>query len=136
MKTNKCYVYFAIDGDDFHPDDITRILNITPSDVKIKGSKIPGKVPVSNSWKLSTEIVEHEIIDVEQMALSVINQLTPQIEQINQAKQKYNASTRLEVVLWITTDDNQSTPAVGFDLKTMDFLVKVGAIIDIDMYRN
>lgn len=136
MKTNKCYVYFAIDGDDFHPDDITKILNINPTNIRVKGSRIPGKVPAYNSWQLSTETVQHEIIDVEAMALSVINKLLPKIDLINQIKQKYNASTRLEVVLWVTTDDNQSTPAVGFNVRIMDFLVKVGAFIDVDMYRS
>ncbi|MCV6637190.1 DUF4279 domain-containing protein [Candidatus Albibeggiatoa sp. nov. NOAA] len=138
---NECYVYFAFRGDDFNPDDITKELGISPTSVMIKGSRIPGKVPRANAWRLSTETVKDnttdiDFIDVYEMALEVVNQLKSSVDIINQIKQKYNAVTVLEVVMWISVNDELSTPAVGFELDVLDFLVQTRTTIDMDIYRN
>jgi len=129
-------VYFAFDGEDFDPDEITRQLGIEPTSIRRKGDRIPNKVPRLNSWKLSTKKIVSEVIDVEEMALKVVKILEPKAEEIKTIKRKLNAMVRLEVVLWITTDEKQSTPAVGFNLQIIEFLAKVGAYIDIDTYRS
>lgn len=40
----------------------------------------------------------------------------------------------LEVVLYISTDDAVSTPAIGFSNRVLAFLADVNASIDIDTY--
>ncbi len=136
MDTNECYVYFAFDGDDFNPDDITSDIGIEPTSVLRKGSKIPNIRPRINSWKLSTETIINEIIDVEEMSLEVVRKLQHKIELIEKIKEKYSASTRFQIVIWITTDEKQSTPAIGFNVEIMKFLVETDTFIDIDTYRN
>ncbi|WP_220745276.1 DUF4279 domain-containing protein, partial [Shewanella colwelliana] len=54
MATNEGRVYFALDGDDFDPDVLTKFLGIEPTSIIRKGEKIPDRLPKSSSWELST----------------------------------------------------------------------------------
>jgi len=136
MKTNEGRVYFAFDGDDFDPDVVTKLLGIEPSYIKRKGERIPGKIPKRSSWVLSTEDVKSEYVDIYDMSTQIINQLKPKKAQIIELKNKYELSTRLQVVLAIAMSEEISTPAIGFEIDTVTFLGEVGAFIDVDSYRN
>lgn len=141
LSCNECYVYFAFRGDDFNPDDITKELGILPSSITRKGSRIPGKIPRINAWGLSTKIIKDntadvDFIDVDELALEVVNQLKSSVDIINQIKLKYDAITVLEVVMRISVNDELSTPVVGFELDVLDFLVQIRTTIDMDIYRN
>ncbi|MDJ0579492.1 DUF4279 domain-containing protein [Crocosphaera sp.] len=138
MDTNECYVYFALDGEDFEPNDVTDYLNIEPTSVRRKGERLPGRIPRYSSWVLSTQKIINEIIDVDEMASELIKILEPKTNQINEIAEKLNLATRLEVVLWITTDDTQTTPMISFNVNSINFLSNVNAYIDIDIdiYRN
>ncbi len=136
MEANKGRVYFALDGDDFDPDDVTAFLGIEPTSVKCKGSRIPGKVPVNNSWELSTDQIVDEYIDIYKMSTEIVSQLIPKQELISEAIRRFNLSTRFQVVLWFSSDSEQSTPAIGFEKEIVEFLGRVGAFVDIDTYRH
>ena len=136
MSTNEGRVYFALDGDDFNPDEITEFLGIAPTSVRRKGTKIPGKVPKINSWELSTEQVVSDFIDVFAMSTEIINQLKPIKDRIIQAKERFNVSPRFEVVLWFSMNEEHSTPAIGFEVETVEFLGEIGALVDIDTYKH
>ena len=132
METNEGRVYFALDGDNFDIDDLTRFLGIEPTSVIRKGSKIPK----FNSWKLSTENIVNEYIDVFEMASDIVNKLKPVKHLILQARERFNVLPRLEVVLWFSMNEEHSTPAIGFEADTVKFLGDVGAFIDIDTYKH
>lgn len=134
--TNEGRVYFALEGESFNPDEITRFLGIEPTTVKCKGSKVPGRVPRMSSWQLSTENIVDDYIDVFEMAAEIVNKLKPKKDLIIQAKERFNVSARLEVVLWFSMKDEHSTPAIGFEIETVEFLGAVGAFIDIDTYKH
>ena len=136
LKTNECYVYFAFDGEDFNPDGITELLGIKPTTIRRKGELASNKVTKFDSWQLSTKNIINEIIDVDNLATQIIGKLRTKSDIINEIRSKFNASTRLEVVLTITTDDSQITPDINFEVDNISFLAKVGAYIDIDTYRN
>jgi len=136
MSTNEGRVYFALDGDDFNPDEITEFLGVAPTSVRRKGTKIPGKVPKMNSWELSTEQVVSDFVDVFAMSTEIINQLKPIKDRIIQAKERFNASPRFEVVLWFSMNEEHSTPAIGFEVETVVFLGEIGAFVDIDTYKH
>ncbi len=70
MAINEGRVYFALDGDNFEPDELTQFLEIEPTSVMRKGSNIPDKLPPKSSWELSTENVVNNYIDVFDMAKS------------------------------------------------------------------
>ena len=136
METNEGKVYFALDGDDFDPDKLTEFIGIKPTSVIRKGSKIPGKIPKMNSWRLSTENIVNECIDVFEMTKEIVNKLKPLKHLIIQAKDRFKVSPRLEVVLWFSMNEKHSTPIIGFEVDTVKFLGEIGAFIDIDTYKH
>ncbi len=136
MATNEGRVYFALDGDDFNPDDITHLLGIKPTSVMRKWTKIFGKVPAKNSWAISTENIENEFIDVFAMAESIVEIIKPKKQEIIEAIKEYNLVPRLEVVLWFSVDEEHSTPALGFEASTIKLLGEIGAFIDVDTYKH
>ncbi len=134
MRKNEGRVYFAFDGTDYDPSEITKILNIEPTQIRYKGELPSANLPKKTSWMLSTPNIVDEYIDIYQMATSITKTLEPKINLIKQIKEQFTLTTRLEVVLWFSVDENSSTPAIGFEVETIDFLGKVGALIDIDTY--
>ena len=133
---NEARVYFSLDGDDFDPDELTEFLGIKPTSIKRKGYKISGHVPRMNSWALSTENIVNDHIDVFEMARGLINCLKSKKDLIIEAKEHFNVSPRFEVVLWLSMDEDVSTPAIGFEVDTIKFLGDVGAFVDIDTYKH
>ncbi len=129
---NEGEVYFALIGDEFEPDEVTKIIGIEPSRTWRKGNPIPR----CTSWVYSTGMVEDEVVDVFEMSSSLVAKLAPQAEKIIEAKEMYGLRAVLEVVLTVTQDDSKSTPAIGFESEVIAFLHKVGATIDIDTYRG
>jgi hypothetical protein len=136
LATNEGRFYIALDGDDFEPDVVTELLGIVPTSVMIKGSKIPNKLPAKNSWELSTDNVVNDYIDVFSMAESIVDTLMPIKDKLKEVIATYNLVPRLEVVLWFSTNEEHSTPAIGFEPSTVNFLGEIGAFIDIDTYKH
>ncbi len=133
---NEGRVYFALDGDDFDPDELTLFLGIEPSYILRKGSRIPGRVPVKNSWSISTENIVNEYINIFEMSSSIIKIIKPFKGKILEAVDAFKLTPRFEVVLSISMSDEYSTPALGFEADDISFLGEIGAFIDIDTYRN
>lgn len=129
MDTNEGRVYFALDGDDFDPDEVTNFLGIEPTSIRRKGSKIPGKIPKMNSWELSTENIVNDYFDVFEMSSEIVSKLKPKTDLIVQAKKRFNALPRFEVVLWFSMNEENSTPAIGFEVETVEFLGEIGAFV-------
>ncbi|MGV3525863.1 MAG: DUF4279 domain-containing protein [Candidatus Sericytochromatia bacterium] len=137
------YVYFALRGTDFNPDLATQRLGIQPTSVTYKGEVKPGKSAnfyyppaKGSSWKLSTEEVTQEDLDVYAMALEITSQLEHKADEIARLVQELQLEAYLEVVLYITQEEDVSLPIIGFEPQTIAFLAKVGAFIDIDTYKN
>ena len=68
LATNEGEVYFALDGDEFDTDEITKFLGIEPSSISRKDKKIPGRHWSFSSCKLSAGKTINELIDVFEMA--------------------------------------------------------------------
>ena len=134
MRKNEGRVYFSFDGDNFNPNEITKLLQIQPTSIRLKNSLPSGKLPKFSSWMFSSNNIVDEVIDIYEMTTFLVKTLEPKIEVINEIRQKFNVTTRLEVVLSFSTNEEISTPTIGFDTTTINFLAKVGAFIDIDTY--
>jgi len=80
--------------------------------------------------------MRNDLIDMYEMASSLVATLEPHVDRILEAKRAYGLEAVLEVVITITLDETKSTPAIGFDSRVISFLHSVGASIDIDMYRG
>lgn len=129
---NEGEVYFCLFGDEFEPDDVTAIIGLNPTRTIRKGNPRPKH----SSWEYSTGKIQDEVVDVYEMASSLVSALAPYTDNIIKAKTDLGLQAVFEVVLTITTDDSKSTPAIGFEFEVIEFLYKVGATIDIDTYRD
>ena len=70
------------------------------------------------------------------MSEHLVEKLAPYALKIAQAREIFNLTCVLQVVLWIDQDDTKSMPAIGFERSVIDFLKVIGGTIDIDTYRN
>ncbi len=87
-------------------------------------------------WKISAGRKESDVLRVDEIAESLIVQLENHAEVIAAAVAEQSLYAVLEVVLHISMDEDISTPALGFSSKAIAFLNKVGAEIDVDIYRG
>jgi hypothetical protein len=127
---NEGEVYFGLFGDDFDPAALS--IGVTPTSTRRKG----GPTPKFSSWIYSTGKQRAEVVDIYEMASSLVASLEPCAERIIAAKRAHGLEAILEVVLTITPDETKSTPAIGFDSNVIAFLHRVGASIDVDTYRG
>jgi hypothetical protein len=135
METGSSYVYFALKGDDFDTDDVTNRLGITPTDAWRKGDKGFYKSTVEFAmWRLATDKGK-EYIYIENLVSEIVSKLFDKIEIINELKRQFKLDSVLEIVLYIDTNEDNSTPALGHDLRTIEFLYRTGTTTDIDIYR-
>ena len=130
--TNEGEVYFSLYGTDFDPDEITRRLGLEPTSIKRQASPRPKH----SSWNFSSGKMENDIIDIYKMSSAVVANLQPHAAKLSDIKRQFNVEAVLQVVLWITTEETKSTPAIGFEPEVIAFLSTVGASIDIDTYLN
>jgi hypothetical protein len=132
---SKSYVYFALHGDDFDPNEVTRELGIEPTDSWKKGDK--GQYIANQKyacWKWSTEKGK-EAIFMDTLVNEVVEILKAKVGNINKLKEKYQLTSVLEIVMYIDVNPDESTPALGHDLKTIEFLYQTQTVTDVDIYR-
>ncbi len=127
-------MYFGISGE-FVPEDLTKRLGVSPTDSCAKGARNPERgTPRHSIWNVSTERITAECIDVYELAEKVVDQLESKAIEVRNAVQELELHAVLQVVIHFSTDDNISTPAIGFSSRVLEFLATVGATIDIDTY--
>ena len=131
---NEGYVYFGLRGA-FDPDELTERIGISPTSSSREGGRNrQRRLPRTSQWELSTERIVAECIDISQLADEIIAKLEPHSPQIKDAIADLDLYAVLEVVLYFSTDDEVSTPAIGFSNRVLAFLADVNASIDIDTY--
>jgi hypothetical protein len=135
METGNSYVYFALKGDNFDTAEVTNKLGITPTNSWRKGDKGKYK-PVLEfaSWELSTDKGK-EYFYIDNLVDEIVSKLFDKIEIINDLKSQFQLDSVLEIVLYIDTNEDNSTPALGHDLRTIEFLYRTGTTTDVDIYR-
>ncbi len=129
---NEGYVYFGLSGEELDPDLISQRLGINPTTTTRKGHDHW----TFSSWRVSTEKIVAEVIDIYEMSEQILAILEHKAEEIGNLVKEQNLHAVLEVVLWISMDESIITPAIGFERRVIEFLHKTGAVIDIDTYRN
>ena len=135
--TNEVEVYFALQGDDFDPDAFTKQSGLAPTEVFRKGE--PGRYVEKykfGMWKLSTGRIANDVLLVDELANQLIEKIEGSANRVASVVEEQALYAVLEVVLYIAMDEKLSTPALGFSSRTIAFLHKVGATIDVDIYRN
>jgi len=123
------YLYSSFDAEYFDTEKITKELNIKPTSVMIK--KEP--VPKSTAWKYQIDAGNE--IDLESYLEKLIENLEPKIDIINELKEKYILTTRIQFVIDIDINPESTTPYFGLNKRTVDFLAKTGTVVDFDLYK-
>ena len=138
MESGESYVYFALKGDNFNPQIVTDRIGIKPTKTWRKGDKGESKYhpPFKKytCWKLSTEKGK-EYFEIDKLVDEIVNELFDKIEIINDLKKELQLYSVLEIVMDIDINPDISTPALGHDLRTLEFLYKTETITDVDIYR-
>ncbi len=134
MASNKVRVYFALSGYHFNPDDITRLIGLTPTSIDASGARSPLDKPVISSWELSTD-TQTDNVDIYKLTDALIKQIEPAKEKILQVIKSHNLSPRIGLVMSISSKQNEAVPDFGFGARTVRFLAEIGAFINID-YRT
>lgn len=110
---NECYIYFALTGNGFDPDKISTTLNLKATKIVREGSRIPAKIPVCSSWKYGTPLLRNGyVFRLGEIAEELIISLLPLQEKITELIKIHNLSAIFMVVLTISTDEHDSTPAL------------------------
>lgn len=120
-------------GYHFDPDQVTKHLGLQPTSVDASGARSDLNKPVLSSWELSTETVNGDI-DVYKLTDDLIKKIEPVKDKILAICKSHNLSPRLNLVLVLSTDKDESVPDVGFGGRTVRFLADIGAFINVD-YR-
>jgi hypothetical protein len=131
LASNKGRAYFALLGYHFNPDDITRLLGTEPTTVNAAGAHSSLDKPVISSWELSTETLSGEL-DMFALTDTLVKQLEPIKEKITEVCKSHNLSPRLGVVLTLSIDKAESSPEVGFGVRTIRFLADTGSFINVE----
>ncbi len=128
---NEGRVWFILCGTNVDPEIITSALGINPTDVNVRGNEV--------NWIFSSDRIidtTEDILDIMELADRLIQKLTPVTGLIQSVTDKYELTSELSIEMWITGDDEQSTPIAGLDSRVIAFMSDVGASLDIDTYRN
>ena len=114
---------------------MTRRLGIVPTSSCAQGARNPIRgLPKTSQWEVSTERIVAECINVYELADQIVSKLEGKTTQIKDAIAEFGLYAVLEVVLYFSTDDEVSTPAIGFSNRVIAFLAGVNASIDIDTF--
>ena len=134
MSKSDSYVYFALRGD-FDPAEITKRLDIEPTGAWEKDGNHKYKSHRDSAFWAWETARGQEIIFIENLVEEVVAKLEDKIEIITELKQQFSLESALQIVLYIDTNEEQSTPALGHDMRTIDFLYATRSTTDIDIYR-
>jgi len=135
MSISNSRVYFALKGENFKPAEITVRLGIEPTTTWQKGDKGQYTSQLKfSSWQLETEEGK-EPLWIDQLVTAVIAKLEDRAETILQLKQEFGLESVLAIVLYVDVNEDESTPALGHDLRTINFLYRTQTRTDVDIYR-
>ncbi|MGB3868767.1 MAG: DUF4279 domain-containing protein [Flavobacteriales bacterium] len=135
MTASNSYVYFGLKGDNFNPDHITSALQILPTEIRRKGEAIgnSGNKIKFSAWYLYSDKTDN--LFVNKLVEDVVERLFDKIDVINILKKEFHLTSILEIVLYIDENEEVSTPLIGHDLKTIEFLFRTNTETDVDIYK-
>lgn len=113
----------------FDTTELTNILNIQPTSVKIK--KDP--TPKSSSWDYCVEAGND--LDLEKHLDHLVKIFDSKIELINRVKKEQNLETVIQFVIDIDTHPESSTPYFSLNHEVIEFLYNTGTEMDYDLYK-
>ena len=136
---NECYLYFALTGHGFDPDAVSATLNLAPTRAVYEGSStgMGGRILGHSSWQYGTPVLRgDDVFRLGEIADELIAALLPVQDKIAELIKAHRLEACVMVVLTVSTDERDSTPAIGFSPRVISFCHAVGASIEFDIYRG
>ena len=134
---NECYLYFALTGRGFDPDAVSTALNLAPTRAVYEGSSIGGRVLQHASWQCGTPVLRGgDVFRLNEITDELIATLLPMQDKIAELIKAHRLEAYLMIVLTVSTDERDSTPAIGFSPQVISFCHAVGASIEFDIYQG
>lgn len=136
---NECYLYFALTGRGFDPDAISTALNLAPTRAIYEDNSIGmgGRISSYSSWQYGTPILrDGDVFRLNEIADELIVTLLPVQDKIAELIKAHRLEAYLMIVLTVSTDERDSTPAIGFSPQVISFCHAVGASIEFDIYQG
>ena len=135
---NECYLYFALTGHGFDPDAVSAALNLAPTRAVYEGSTgMGGRILGHSSWQYGTPVLRGgDVFRLDEIADELIAALLPVQDKIAELAKTHRLEAYLMVVLTVSTDERDSTPAIGFSPQVISFCHAVGARIEFDIYQG
>ena len=130
------YVYFALKGDDFDPAEVTARLGVAPTHTWRTGNptRYGDRRWQCSGWKLETP-KGADPLDLDKSVTAIVAQLEDRTAAIVAVKAQFGLASVLEIVLYVDVNEDAFTPALGHDLRTIDFLYHTRTTTDVDIYR-
>lgn len=127
-------VEFCILGDCFLPDEITKMLSISPTEAYRKDDIFLGgpdkDIPMTRKeclWRLETEYTESISVDTE--LRKVYDNLKDKVEILKEIQKRF--ATMFKIVIVINLVDN---PIIGIEKDIVKFAAEIDAEFDFDTY--
>ena len=136
---NECYLYFALTGRGFDPDAVSTALNLAPTRAVYEGNSIGmcGRISGYSSWQYGTPVLrDGDVFRLNEIADELIVTLLPVQDKIAELIKAHRLEAYLMIVLTVSTDERDSTPAIGFSPQVISFCHSVGASIEFDIYQG
>lgn len=136
---NECYLYFTLTGHGFDPDAVSAALNLAPTRAVYEGSSIGmgGRILGHSSWQYGTPVLRgDDVFRLGEIADELIAALLTVQDKIAELIKAHRLEACVMVVLTVSTDERDSTPAIGFSPRVISFCHAVGASIEFDIYRG
>ena len=136
---NECYLYFALTGHGFDPDAVSAALNLAPTRAVYEGSStgMGSRILGYSSWQYGTPVLRgSDVFRLDEIADELIAPLLPVQDNIAELAKAHRLEAYLMVVLTVSTDERDSTPAIGFSPRVISFCHAVGARIEFDIYQG
>ena len=132
MDKTVCMTYFSIRGE-FDTSDVSKILGMENTGGHSIGQKKKYGLGTYNwaAWEFGTDYIE--TFQADEQAESVIEPLTGKINELLFIKEKYDCDF---ILMQVPIVENGETPALRFNRKIIEFCVKTGTEIEIDLYAN
>jgi Domain of unknown function (DUF4279) len=122
-------VAFKLTGRGFDPDDVTKVIQLTPTETWRLGDYIQWTAlkRKHDGWEVG--LPERETYGMEEILLELLDALDPHNGRIAEAVERLNLETEISFGVYVRGE----TPAGRFSAETIRRVSALGAILDIDL---
>jgi hypothetical protein len=135
LDLNELYFEFCIwNYEDITHEDITKLLNINPTMIYIKGKPMNPKMKIlakKNGWRIDNPLDNKSLFEDQLNAM--LDLLEPKIEILQMLSKKYGCEYEFSLAIFIY-NRKESTPWVHLTPRYNEFIRQVEVEFDLDLY--